>query len=278
MEGDVFKKKVADEYAKWLIFITGKTDKIEVPFFPVTAFDRVMFTDFVAELVTRTIGSNFTMLSVITEQGKPLFVLVEKVEKGRFVSVKINEAGGDIEAIKKEHCVTITKSVERSVLEEVFALQERYRGTKDKRTYLLELSVLLANALKQGKLSFDPAPPVVKALLKVICRINVDLKLLMRAKDYLASIEMTSQKRSLFLDLGTPIKIVIKKDHLFSLLEKLEKTESLSGLLEAFHMWLEEGFKTDSIKVEPGSFIWKGLEHIVEHDAQRIGGKMKFML
>ncbi len=278
MEVDVFKKRVAEEYAKWLVFVTGKTDHVEVPFFPVSSFDRTMFTDFVAELITRTIGSDFTMLSVITEKGKPLFMLVEKVEKGRFVSIEIIEAKDDLEEIKKEHAVTLTKSVERSVLEEVFALQERYRGTKDRRTYLLELIVVLANALKQEELAFTPAPAVLKALSKVIRRINVDLKLLTGARDYLASIEMTSGKKSLFLDLGTPLKIVMKKEHLFSLLEKLEKTESLAQLLDAFLVWLAEGFKTDAVRVEPGSFIWKGLENIFEHDAERVGNKMRFML
>ncbi len=278
MDGETFKKRVAGEYAKWLVFVSKKSDKVEVPFFPVTAFDRATFTEFVAELVTKTIGPDFTMLSVITEKGKPLFMLVEKIEKGAFTSVKIIEAGGDVESLKKEHGVTITKSVERSVLEEVFALQERYGGTKDKRTYLLELSVVLANALKKEELSFDPPPKVLKALQKIIRRINIDLNLLMGVRDYLASVEMTSGRRSLFLDLGTPIRISVKKEHLFSLIGKVEGTESLSGLLDAFLVWLADGFKSDSVRVEPGSFIWKGLESIVEHDAKRVGGKMRFML
>ncbi|MFH1470945.1 MAG: hypothetical protein ABIF01_04305, partial [Candidatus Micrarchaeota archaeon] len=278
MGSEAFKKRVVGEYSKWLIFVTGKTERVDVPFFPVSSFDRAMFTDFVAELVTRTIGPDFTMLSVITENGKPLFTLIERVEKGTFVSISTIKPGESVEELKKRHGVSITKSVERSVLEEVFALQERYRGTKDKRTYLLELSVILANALKEGKLELSPSPPVVKALRNVIMRIKVDLKLLIGARDYLASIEMVSGKRSLFLDLGTPIRIVIKKEHLFSLISKLERVESLAGLLDSFLVWLAEGFKTDSIRVEPGAFIWKGLESIVEHDAERIGSKMIFML
>ena len=45
-----------------------------------------------------------------------------------------------------------------------------------------------------------------------------------------------------------------------------------------FLLWLADGFKQDSVRVEPGSFIWKGLENIVEHDATRVGKKMTFML
>lgn len=278
MESDAFKKKVSEEYAKWLLFVTGKTERVDVPFFPVTSFDRGMFSDFVAELVTKTIAPDFNMLSLITDKGKPVFMLVERVEKGRFVSIKVLDPSNGVEEVKKEHGVTITKSVERSVLEDVFVLQEKYGRLKDKRTYLLELIVLLANALKQEKLVFTPTPPVVKALLKAISRVNIDMKLLMGLRDHLASIEMTSGKRSLFLDLGTPVRIVVQKEHLFSLLEKLPPISSLSDLVDACLIWLADGFKKNSIRIEPASFIWKGVENIVEHDARRVGEKMKFML
>ena len=278
MESDVFEKRLSEEYSKWLGFVTGKSEKIEIPFFPVSSFNRAVFTDFVAELVTKAFGPDFIMLSLVTEKGKPMFMLVERVEKGKFTSINILKTDKSAEEAVKGQAITVTKSVERSVLEEVFALQDKYRKTRDKRTYVLELCVVLANALKQGKLCFSPEPPALKGMVKAISRVNVDMNLLMGLKDYLISIEIISGKRSLLLDLGTPMRITIQKEHLFSLMPRLESVASLSSLFDSFLVWLADGFKGNAIRVEPVSFIWKGVESVVEHDAKRVGNKMKFML
>ncbi|MFH1447698.1 MAG: hypothetical protein ABIG39_02445 [Candidatus Micrarchaeota archaeon] len=277
MEKSEFTKRVQQEYWGWRSFVTGDSESVEVPFFPIASFDKAILSEFVSELISQTIAPDFNMLSVITQRKKPLFMLVERVKGGRFVSIEVINPIPISEA-KEKYKASLVKSVERSVLEKAFSLQDRYKNTLDKRTYVLELTVLLTNALKKKTLVFSPTPRIIKSLLRAIRNVRVDITLLTGLRDYIASIEIVSGKRSMLLNLGTPLRIVIKKDYLLKLIRDIEEIRDLQGLMDISLNWLADGFKDYLVRVEPASFIWRGVGILVKHDAERVARKTKFML